>query len=108
VKLHIVFELDAGPDVGLGDVAAIMAQAGPAFRQAVSPLGPCRLRRIKAAPSEPQCAHACLCGAFENVPTEGYVQENGVRHKRAGCQPVTPDLGAPPERPVHVTAGRAP
>jgi hypothetical protein len=52
MKLHIVFELDTLPDVGLSDVATMTQVAARAFRTAVSPLGKCRLLRLKQAPEK--------------------------------------------------------
>ena len=53
MKLHIVFELNTLPDVGLADVAAIMSTAAASFRSAVSPLGDTVLLRVKSAPDGP-------------------------------------------------------
>jgi hypothetical protein len=49
MKIHIVFEIDTLPDVGLGDVAAVVQQASTTFKAAVSPLGKCGLLQIKSA-----------------------------------------------------------
>jgi len=49
MKLHIVFELDSPPDVGLEEVSAVMHTAAQSFSSAVSPLGACRLLKVKSA-----------------------------------------------------------
>jgi hypothetical protein len=49
MKLHIVFEIDTLPEIGLGDVAAVTQLAGTSFARACAPLGDCKLHRIRAA-----------------------------------------------------------
>jgi hypothetical protein len=58
MKIHIVFEIDTLPEVGLGDVAAIVQLAAQSFNAAVSVLGTSKLHRIKSAPIEPSAPDA--------------------------------------------------
>ncbi len=51
MKLHIIFELNTLPEVGLGDVSALVSVAAGGFRNAISPLGEAILLRVKSAPS---------------------------------------------------------
>jgi hypothetical protein len=66
MRLHIVFELDATPDAGLADIASTTSLAATAFRAAMSPLGECRLLRLKSpshtSPDQPLARREIMTG----------------------------------------------
>lgn len=48
--MHIVFELDVAPGVGLMDVTALTQIEAKPFAEALRQLGECKLHRIRSAP----------------------------------------------------------